>query len=340
MVKGLAFVIGLACLSIALASTIREASLSADMESDNDISSIMGDSFNPSCDAEVTKVKSACAAEGEKLKKIVSSECGDKDLKAIGGQIAGNSAKIAKTRGGLQNAETSLSGMQKSAKQASEASRAARSALVGQLHYIATQEAKLHGENSKYAGETKTDVQLKTQADESLAAVTKKAAETDDITVIKGLQDTAKENYMRYVHKKVSAAREAYRAAQTKKGVKTAGSDVASKKAALEKAYVTEKAADVKLTAEQKKVAQESVKLATQYAATAKLENTAAIREKTMLAAKAAKAKSKEAADLKQMDATKKKEESAESSSNAAKKKVAATESMGLKALLAAKGAN
>merc|ERR1712160_17505 len=309
MVKGLAIVIGLACLSIALASTIREASLSADMESDNDISSIMGDSFNPSCDAEVTKGKSACAAEGEKLKKIVSSECGDKDLKAIGGQIAGNSAKIAKTRGG----------MQKSAKQASEASRAARSALVGQLHYIATQEAKIHGENSKYAGETKTDVQLKTQADESLAAVTKKAAETDDITVIKGLQDTAKENYMRYVHKKVSAAREAYRAAQTKKGVKTAGSDVASKKAALEKAYVTEKAADVKLTAEQKKVAQESVKLATQYAA---------------------KAKSKEAADLKQMDATKKKEESAESSSNAAKKKVAATESMGLKALLAAKGAN
>merc|ERR1712166_42778 len=333
MVKGLAIVIGLACLSIALASTIREASLSVDMESDNDISSIMGDSFNPSCDAEVTKVKSACAAEGEKLKKIVSSECGDKDLKAIGGQIAGNSAKIAKTRGGLQNAETSLSGMQKSAKQASEASRAARSALVGQLHYIATQEAKLHGE-------TKTDVQLKTQADESLAAVTKKAAETDDITVIKGLQDTAKENYMRYVHKKVSAAREAYRAAQTKKGVKTAGSDVASKKAALEKAYGTEKAADVKLTAEQKKVAQESVKLATQYAATAKLENTAAIMEKTMLAAKAAKAKSKEAADLKQMDATKKKEESAESSSNAAKKKVAATESMGLKALLAAKGAN
>merc|ERR1712153_283009 len=328
MVKGLAIVIGLACLSIALASTIREASLSADMESDNDISSIMADSFNPSCDAEVTKVKSACAAEGEKLKKIVSSECGDKDLKAIGGQIAGNSAKIAKTRGGLQNAETSLSGMQKSAKQASEASRAARSALVGQLHYIATQEAKLHGENSKYAGETKTDVQLKTQADESLAAVTKKAAETDDITVIKGLQDTAKENYMRYVHKKVSAAREAYRAAQTKKGVKTAGSDVASKKAALEKAYVTEKAADVKLTAEQKKVAQESVKLATQYAATAKLEN------------KAAKAKSKEAADLKQMDATKKTEEAAESSSNAAKKKVAATESMGLKALLAAKGAN
>merc|ERR1712166_336986 len=321
MVKGLAIVIGLACLSIALASTIREASLSADMESDNDISSIMGDSFNPSCDAEVTKVKSACAAEGEKLKKIVSSECGDKDLKAIGGQIAGNSAKIAKTRGGLQNAETSLSGMQKSAKQASEASRAARSALVGQLHYIATQEAKLHGENSKYAGETKTDVQLKKQADESLAAVTKKAAETDDITVIKGLQDTAKENYMRYVHKKVSAAREAYRAAKAK-------------------SYVTEKAADVKLTAEQKKVAQESVKLATQYAATAKLENTAAIREKTMLAAKAAKAKSKEAADLKQMDATKKKEESAESSSNAAKKKVAATESMGLKALLAAKGAN
>ena len=40
-------------MSIALASTIREASLSADMESDNDISSIMGESFNPSCDAEV-----------------------------------------------------------------------------------------------------------------------------------------------------------------------------------------------------------------------------------------------------------------------------------------------
>lgn len=340
MGRGLTLVIGLACLSIALASTIREASLSADMESDNDISSIMGESFNPSCDAEVTKVKTACAAEGEKLKKIVSSECGDKDLKAIGGKIATNTATIAKTRGSLQTAETSLSGLQTSAQQAAEASKAARAALVGQLHYIATQESKLNGENSKYSDEKLTDVELKKKADESLAACTKKASESDDITVIKGLQDTAKENYMRYVHKKVSAAREAYKAAQTKKGVKTAGGDLASKKAALEKAYVTEKAADVKLTAEQKKVAQESVKLATQYAATAKLENTAAVREKAMLAAKAAKAKSKEAADLKQMDASKKTEESAESASNTAKKNVAATESMGLKALLAAKGAN
>jgi hypothetical protein len=334
--------VGLACLTIALASTVREADLSADRDVHDEFSGMVDGVFSekPECDAEVSKVESKCNTERETLQKAVSSACGDADLRKLTLKIQKNQKLLAQSRKDLKAAEAVLVKLKLEAAQAEHKKDVSEHGLLKEMTSVYKQEAKLKVDQKTHDSEKLSDKELLSKAEAATADASKKAATTDDIVAIKALRDSAADLYHRYVLKRIAAARTIFKESQTKDGVSKQGDVVAKKKAELQTALDEQKIADGKLHAEQKKVASMTANIAATYVQTATLENQASVRENEMLGQKAADAKSTMNKDMKQLDENKKKEDKAEKDAKKAEETVESTKNMSLKALLKTENVN